>query len=112
MAFATAFLAFDEEASLLLDFDLGLVMGLGFSAAVVGRDSELAVVTVDAAAAVITGLVTDRVGLWLGLGSPTEFPSSWLLASLAVELGEGWATAFLLPSSPAVELPPKGMSPF
>ena len=91
MAFATAFLAFDEEASLLLDFDLGLVMGLGFSAAVVGRDSELAVVAVDAAAAVITGLVTDRVGLWLGLGlgSPSEFPSSWFLASLAVELGGG-----------------------
>ena len=98
MAFATAFLAFGEEASLLLDLDLGLEVAFGFSVDALTGDSELAVV---ADGSVTAGLVTKGFG---ASGTPNEFPRSWLLASLADEL-------CLLPSSP-VELPPKGMSPF
>ena len=79
MAFATAVLAFEEEASLLFALDLGLEVevGLGFSVAVLVGDSEL----------VVSGLVvTDGFG---ASGTPNEFPNSWLLASLAEELGGG-----------------------
>ena len=99
MAFATAVLAFGDEASLLLD--LGLEMGFGFSVDALTGDRELAVV---ADGSVTAGLVTEGFGV---SGTPNEFPKRWLLASLADELG----CAILLPSSP-VELPPKGMSPF
>ena len=77
MAFATAVLAFEEEASLLFALDLGLEVGLGFSVAVLIGDSELAA----------SGLVvTDGFG---ASGTPNEFPNSWLLASLAEELSGG-----------------------
>ena len=92
MAFATAFLALDEEASLLFVLDMGLDVGLGFSVAALIGDSELMEV---ADASAFTGFeVTDRVGVGLGVGfglrrPPYEFPNSWFLASLDEELVGG-----------------------
>ena len=78
MAFATAVLAFEEEASLLFALDLGLEVevGLGFSVAVL----------IGATSVTISLVVTDGFG---ASGTPNEFPNSWLLASLAEELGGG-----------------------
>ena len=92
MAFATAFLALDEEASLLFVLDLGLDVGLGFSVAALTGDREL--VEFADSSAFDSLEVTVRVGVGLGAGfgvkrPPYEFPNSWFLASLDEELGGG-----------------------